>query len=89
MRPGEKRSEFRLYDLRAIHASLLLAGGVDPMAVAVRLGHTDVVSTMRRYAGYVSERDRAAAKMSKVWDAKKVPLEKKDRRPDEVNGEDE
>ena len=80
VRPGEKRSEFRLYDLRAIHASLLLAGGVDPMAVAVRLGHTDVVSTMRRYAGYVSERDRAAAEMSRVWDAKKVPLDKKERR---------
>ena len=87
VRPGEKRSEFRLYDLRAIHASLLLAGGIDPVAVAVRLGHTDVVSTMRRYAGFISERDRAAARMSRVWDARTVPLEKKTARPNRVKSD--
>jgi integrase len=77
VRRGEKRSELRLYDMRGINASRLLAAGVDPVTVANRLGHADIVSTMRRYAGVVGEKDRAAAGQARVWDSLRAPKAKK------------
>jgi integrase len=76
VKPGTDRSELRLYDLRALHATLLLANGVDPVTVAARLGHTDIVSTMRRYAGYISEADRRAAGQGAIWERRPLPIEK-------------
>jgi integrase len=66
-RPGEKTSQYRLYDLRGLHASLLIHSGWDPVRVATRLGHTDIVSTFRRYAGSVTERDREGLEGARLW----------------------
>lgn len=38
------------HDLRHFHASLLIAGGASPVAVAHRLGHKDATETLRTYA---------------------------------------
>lgn len=38
------------HDLRHFHASLLIAGGASPVAVAHRLGHKDPTETLRTYA---------------------------------------
>lgn len=78
VQPRTDRSELRLYDLRALHATLLLSRGIDPVSVAGRLGHTDIVSTMRRYAGYISEADRKAAGQGALWEARPLPRAKID-----------
>lgn len=39
----------RTYDLRHTHASLLIAEGADPLALAQRMGHTDPAITLRLY----------------------------------------
>lgn len=66
-RPGQQNSQYRLYDLRALHATLLINKGWDPVRVASRLGHTDIVSTFRRYAGTVTERDREGLEDTRLW----------------------
>lgn len=38
------------HDLRHFHASLLIAGGASPVAVAHRLGHKDATETLKTYA---------------------------------------
>jgi len=38
------------HQLRHFHASLLIAGGASPVAVAHRLGHKDATETLRTYA---------------------------------------
>jgi integrase len=38
------------HDLRHFHASLLIAAGLSPRAVADRLGHADVAETLRTYS---------------------------------------
>ncbi len=38
------------HELRHFHASLLIAGGAPPVAVAHRLGHKDPTETLRTYA---------------------------------------
>lgn len=38
------------HELRHFHASLLIAGGASPVAVAHRLGHKDATETLRTYA---------------------------------------
>lgn len=38
------------HQLRHFHASLLIAGGASPVAVASRLGHKDATETLRTYA---------------------------------------
>lgn len=38
------------HDLRHFHASMLIAGGMSPTAVASRLGHKDASETLRTYA---------------------------------------
>jgi integrase len=40
----------RFHDLRHIHATLLLLGGIHPKVVAERLGHTDVAITLNTYS---------------------------------------
>lgn len=50
----------RWHDLRHIHATALVAAGVDPRTVAARLGH-DPALMLRRYAAATRVADRAAA----------------------------
>lgn len=48
------------HDLRHFHASLLIADGLSPRAVADRLGHADVAETLRTYAHlWPSDQQRA------------------------------
>lgn len=51
----------RLYDLRHYVATELYAGGFDDQTAMRRLGHTNPVTTGRRYATSRPARDRAAA----------------------------
>lgn len=51
----------RIHDLRHLVATLLVANGVDLRAVATRLGHSDVGTTLRIYAHAVPAGDRLAA----------------------------
>jgi integrase len=57
----------RLHDVRHLHASFLLAEGVDPVEVAARLGHGSTATTLAVYAHVLPGRDggsaAAAAKM--------------------------
>lgn len=41
--------DFRTYDMRHSHASQLIDLGANPLAVKERLGHTDILTTFRRY----------------------------------------
>ena len=50
------------HDLRHYHASLLIAAGLSPRAVADRLGHEDVAETLRTYSHlWVDDEQRAVA----------------------------
>lgn len=50
------------HDLRHFHASLLIAAGMSPRAVADRLGHVDVAETLRTYAHlWPTDSERMAA----------------------------
>lgn len=51
----------RLHDLRHALATRMLAAGDDIRTVSGRLGHADPSTTLRIYAHWVPERDRAAA----------------------------
>lgn len=53
-------THIRLHDLRHLHATLLVAHGVDLRTVADRLGHADPAFTLRTYS-HVLERNRVAA----------------------------
>jgi integrase len=53
----------RLHDLRHGAASQLLAGGMDAVSVAARLGHADPRTTMRIYGHVIVGRDRDASQM--------------------------
>jgi len=50
----------RLHDLRHLHASFLLAEGVNPVEVAARLGHGSSATTLRIYAHVMPGRDDAS-----------------------------
>jgi integrase len=57
----------RLYDLRHLHVSFLVASGVDLRTVADRAGHTDPGYLIRRYAHAVaSAQERATAVASNL-----------------------
>lgn len=50
------------HDLRHYHASLLIADGLSPRAVADRLGHEDPAETLRTYSHlWTNDEDRAVA----------------------------
>lgn len=51
----------RLHDLRHLHASRLLALGVDVRTVAGRLGHANAATTLKVYAHFQQVADRMAA----------------------------
>lgn len=53
------------HDLRHFHASMLIAGGMSPTAVAARLGHKDASETLRTYAHlWPTDDERALAIVS-------------------------
>jgi integrase len=55
----------RLHDLRHLHISLLVQQGVDPQAIADRVGHTDASFTLRRYSHMFEEhRQRTAISLN-------------------------
>jgi integrase len=56
--------EVRLHDLRHLHASVLLANGVPATAVAARLGHANVRTTLSVYAQALPAGDAAAAEIA-------------------------
>jgi integrase len=41
--------QFRTYDFRHLHASMLIDDGANPLAVAQRMGHADASVTLRVY----------------------------------------
>jgi integrase len=51
------------HDLRRTHATVLVAAGVDPKAIQQRLGHKDVVTTLKYYA---RPTDQGIAKAAEV-----------------------
>lgn len=53
--------KLRLYDFRHIHATELIARGVDIKSVSHRLGHTSPMITLTTYTHYVSDNDQKAA----------------------------
>ncbi|MFE1746317.1 tyrosine recombinase XerC [Coleofasciculus sp. H7-2] len=55
----------RLHDLRHLHVSLLVKQGVDPQAIADRVGHSDASFTLRRYSHMFEEhRERTAISLA-------------------------
>lgn len=59
--------KLRLYDLRHIHASLLIHEGVHPKKISERLGHSSIKLTMDTYGHLFEGSDRdSAEKMEKL-----------------------
>lgn len=56
-----KGTGIRLHDLRHTMASNMLAGGVDPVTVSKRLGHSRTTVTLDIYAHSLPGRDADAA----------------------------
>lgn len=53
--------ELEFHNLRDTHATLLLEDGIHLKAVAERLGHTDEVTLLRRYAHALPKINKEAA----------------------------
>lgn len=58
---ADRLPKITLHQLRHTSASILIAQGMEPTAVAQRLGHSDASITLSIYAHSFEERDRAAA----------------------------
>jgi integrase len=56
--------KIRVHDLRHLHATLLLAGGVDLVAVSSRLGHALKAFTLQTYAHVVATAQEKAARVA-------------------------
>ena len=66
-------AEFRLYDLRHTHATLLLEHGVNPKVVSERLGHASVNMTLNIYSHVLpTMQDAAIAALDGLWNNKKA-----------------
>lgn len=57
----EEVKRITVHDLRHTHASMLIAAGMDPVAVSKRLGHESPEFTMRKYAHFFEKQRRLAA----------------------------
>lgn len=55
--------DIRFHDLRHSHATILLANGIDVVAVASRLGHSSADITLRTYAHALRRRDAESARV--------------------------
>ena len=73
--------DFTPRDLRTLHASLLVSDGVDIATVSRRLGHSDPVTTWRRYIGVPTKSDQAAAAVGTLWERARRPKEDGDTAP--------
>lgn len=51
----------RAHDLRHTHVALLLDAGEKPLAIAKRIGHSDVAFTLSRYGHLMRDEDEALA----------------------------
>lgn len=51
------------HNLRTSHATILLTNSIDITAVAGRMGHSDVTTTLRYYSMIVSKRDKQSAQV--------------------------
>lgn len=61
-----------IYDLRHIHASLLIHEGVHPKRISERLGHSSIKLTMDTYGHLFDSADQeSAAKMEKLFGPEK------------------
>ncbi|MCA1790008.1 MAG: site-specific integrase [Thioalkalivibrio sp.] len=59
--------KIRLHDLRHLHASLLIAAGIDAKSISERLGHASTSFTLDRYGHIFNEhRERSALPMAKL-----------------------
>ena len=56
--------KIRVHDLRHLHATLLLAGGVDLAAVSSRLGHASKSFTLQTYTHAVATAQEKAASVA-------------------------
>ena len=54
---------FTFHDLRRTHASMLVAGGMDPKVVQQRMGHASIETTLKYYAQATKERVVAASEV--------------------------
>ncbi len=62
--------KIRVHDLRHSHASLLIEMGFSPVAIADRLGHEKVSTTLDIYSHlYPSQQDELADKLEEKWTA--------------------
>lgn len=58
---SEKLPELTFHQLRHTSATLLIAEGIEPTAIAARLGHSDASITLSIYAHSFEERDQKAS----------------------------
>ena len=58
---SEKLPVITFHQLRHTHASIAIAQGLEPTAVAKRLGHSNASVTLGIYAHSFTERDKAAS----------------------------
>ncbi len=64
----------RMYDIRHLFASVLLAGGADLAAVSALLGHTDIATTQRAYYELLKgEKEKAVDLLPPLSPAERVP----------------
>jgi integrase len=61
--PRPELAALRPYDLRHLHASLLLAGGIDLKTISERLGHANAGFTLETYTHTVPGTQERAAKV--------------------------
>lgn len=61
LRVAAGQPKVRLHDVRHFVATQLIGGGMDPVAVAGRLGHSDPRVTMKVYAKWLPARDQESA----------------------------
>jgi integrase len=59
--PTIEMPKVRFHDLRHTHASALIAGGLDVVAISRRLGHASPVVTLSVYAHLFTRSDEGAA----------------------------
>jgi integrase len=59
--PTFEMPKVRFHDLRHTHASALIAGGLDVVAISRRLGHASPVVTLSVYAHLFTRSDEGAA----------------------------
>ena len=73
---------FTFHDLRRTHATMLVAAGIDPKVVQLRMGHESIETTLKYYAQPTKERREAAAHVAVNYLVAEVKSAKPVRRAD-------